>query len=76
MITLQKIKTALLKARIAYHRRQAASYNKPVVRSFKRDGYEIWMRNMAHRHTVKAHALERELGSESNSDAARAEASV
>ena len=62
MITLQKIRTAWLKARIAYHRRQANSYSKPVVRSFKRDNYEIWLHNEAMRHKMKAFALERELG--------------
>ena len=61
MITLQKIRTAWLKARIAYHRRQANAYSKPVVRSFKRDSYEIWMRNMAMRHAMRAHELERQL---------------
>ena len=61
MITWQKLKASWIKARIAYHRRQADSYSKPVVRSFKRDGYEIWMRNMAMRHSMKAHALERRL---------------
>lgn len=61
MITLQKIKTAWLKARIAYHRRQANSYSRPVIRSFKRDNYEIWLHNEAMRHRMKAHALEREL---------------
>lgn len=61
MITWQNLKAGWIKARIAYHRRQADSYSKPVVRSFKRDGYEIWMRNMAMRHSMKAHALEREL---------------
>ena len=35
--------------------------NKPVIRSFKRDNYEIWMRNMALRHAMKANALERRL---------------
>ena len=61
MITWHKIKTHWLRARIAYHRRQAESYNKPVIRSFKRDNYEIWMRNMALRHAMKANALERRL---------------
>ena len=61
MITFQNLKASWIKARIAYHRRQADSYSKPVVRSFKRDGYEIWMRNMAMRHSMKAHALERQL---------------
>ena len=63
MITLQKIRAGLLKARIAYHRRQAVSYSTaPVIRGFKRDGYAIWMRNMAMRHAMKAHDLERRLG--------------
>ena len=61
MITWTNLKAGWIKARIAYHRRQADSYSRPVVRSFKRDGYEIWMRNMAMRHSMKAHALEREL---------------
>ena len=58
---MNRLKTAWLKARIAYHRHQANSYSKPVVRSFKRDHYEIWLHNEAMRHTMKAHALEREL---------------
>lgn len=57
----QKVRTTWLKARIAYHRRQAESYNQTVVRSFKRDAYQIWMRNMAMRHAAKAHDLERQL---------------
>jgi len=61
MVSWNKIRTAWLKARIAYHRNKAESYNKPVVRSFKRDGYGIWMRNMAMRHELKAHHLERQL---------------
>lgn len=61
MITWQQLKLRWLKARIAYHYRQAAAYNKPVVRSFKRDSYGIWMRNMAMRHAMKAHDLERRL---------------
>ena len=61
MLTWHKLKTHWLKARIAYHRRQADSYSKPVIRSFKRDGYQIWMQNMAMRHSMKAHDLERRL---------------
>jgi hypothetical protein len=62
VITWQKIRTGWLKARIAYHRRQADSYGTaPVIRSFKRDGYAIWMRNMAMRHAMKAHDLQRRL---------------
>ena len=61
MNTLHKLRTRWLQARIAYHRRKAVSYNVPVVRSFKRDGYHTWLRNMAHRHSMKAHALELEL---------------
>ena len=62
MITWHRIKTGWLKARIAYHRRQANSYGTaPVIRSFKRDGYAIWMRNMAMRHAMKAHDLQRRL---------------
>ena len=62
VITWQKVRTGILKARIAYHRSQAESYNTaPVIRSFKRDGYAIWMRNMAMRHAMKAHDLERRL---------------
>ncbi len=62
MLTWQKIKSEWLKARIAYHRRQADSYSKPVIRSFKRDGYQIWSANMAMRHAMKAYDLERQLG--------------
>ena len=61
VITLQTIRTVWLKARIAYHRRQADAYSKPLVRSFKRDSYAIWTRNMAMRHTMKAQDLERRL---------------
>jgi hypothetical protein len=59
-MTLQDIKTRWIRARIAYHRRKAVSYNKPVeTRSFKRDSYQMWMRTMALRHSMKAAALER-----------------
>ena len=61
MNTLHKLKTRWLQARIAYHRRKAHSYNVPVVRSFKREAYHAWLRNMAHRHSMKAHALEQRL---------------
>jgi len=62
VILWHKIKTGWLKARIAYHRRQAGSYDAaPVLRSFKRDGYAIWMRNMSMRHAMKAHDLQRRL---------------
>ena len=61
MLTWHNLKTRWLKARIAYHRRQADAYSKPVIRSFKRDDYQIWMQNMAMRHAMKAHDLERRL---------------
>jgi hypothetical protein len=61
MITWQKLRTGWLKARIAYHRRQANSYSRHVARSFRRDGYIVWTRNMALRHSMKAHDLERKL---------------
>jgi len=62
VITWHRIKLGWLKARIAYHRRQANSYGTaPVIRSFKRDGYAIWMRNMAMQHAMKGHDLERRL---------------
>lgn len=62
MITWHKIKIGWLKARIAHHRRKADSYGTaPVIRSFKRDGYAIWMQNMAMQHATKAHDLERRL---------------
>lgn len=57
----QKLKLAMLKTRIAYHRRQVAAYSRPVVRSFRRETYIVWMRNRALRHSMKAHDLEREL---------------
>ena len=61
-MTLEDIKTHWIKARIAYHRRQADAYNKPVAaRSIRRDGYQLWMRTMALRHSMKAAALERRL---------------
>jgi hypothetical protein len=59
--TLLKLKTRWLQARIAYHRRQANSYSIPVVRSYRRERYHAWLRNMALRHSMKAHALERRL---------------
>jgi hypothetical protein len=61
MTTLTKLKTRWLQARIAYHRRQAHSYNLPVVRSYRRERYHAWLRTMALRHSMKAHALERQL---------------
>jgi hypothetical protein len=61
MITLQKLKTRWLQARIAYHRRQAHSYTLPVVRSYRRERYHAWLATMALRHSMKAHALERKL---------------
>jgi len=61
MITWQRLRAGWLKARIAYHRRQANSYSRPVARTYKRDGYVVWARNMALRHSMKAHNLERKL---------------
>ena len=60
-MTLHHLKTRWLRVRIAYHRRQANSYNTPLARSYKRDRYYIWMRNMALHHARKAHSLERRL---------------
>ena len=61
MTTLNKLKTRWLQARIAYHRRQAHTYSVPVVRSYRRERYHAWLRAMALRHSMKAHALERQL---------------
>jgi hypothetical protein len=61
MTTLHKLKTRWIQARIAYHRRQAHSYSLPVVRSYRRERYHTWLRNMALRHAIKASALERAL---------------
>ena len=61
MTTLEKLKTRLLQVRIAYHRRQAASYNLPVVRGYRRERYHAWLQNQRLHHSMKAHALEREL---------------
>ena len=61
MITWQKLRTGWLKARIAYHRRQANSYSLHVARSYRRDSYVVWTRNKALRHSMKAHDLERRL---------------
>jgi hypothetical protein len=61
MITFEKLKTRWLQARIAYHRRQADSYNVAVVRGYRRERYHAWLHNMRHQHVMKAHALEREL---------------
>ena len=63
MSTLEKLKTRLLQARIAYHRRQAASYNLPVVRGYRRERYHAWLQNKRLFHSMKAHALERQLAS-------------
>jgi hypothetical protein len=61
LTTLHKLKTRWLQARIAYHRHQAHSYSAPVVRSYRRERYHAWLRNMALRHSMKAHDLERKL---------------
>lgn len=62
MKALENLRTRWLQARIAYHRRKAHSYNLPVVRSYKRDRYHAWLRNMALRHSMKARDLEQRLG--------------
>ena len=64
MTTLEKIKTRWLQARIAYHRRKAASYNLRVVRSYRRERYHAWLQNMRLQHAMKAHALERQLAAD------------
>ncbi len=61
MTTLKTLKTRWIQARIAYHRRQAHSYSAPVVRSYRRERYHAWLRNMALRHSMKASELERRL---------------
>ena len=61
MISWRKLRTGWLKARIAYHRRQANSYSRHIARSFRRETYTVWTRNMALRHAMKAHDLERRL---------------
>jgi hypothetical protein len=61
MNALMKLRTRWLQARIAYHRRKAHSYSVPVVRSYKRERYHMWLRSMALRHSMKAHDLERRL---------------
>lgn len=61
--TLEKLRLRWLQARIAYHRRQADSYNLPVVRSYRRERYHAWLQNMRLHHSMKAHALERKLAS-------------
>ena len=58
MTTLAKLKTRWLQARIAYHRRQADSYNLPVVRGYRRERYHAWLQNMRLHHSMKAHELE------------------
>jgi hypothetical protein len=60
-ITLEKLRLRWLQARIAYHRRQADSYNLRVVRSYRRERYHAWLQNMRLQHSMKAHALERQL---------------
>jgi hypothetical protein len=59
--TLNKLKIRWIQARIAYHRRQADSYNLPVVRSYRRERYHAWLQNRRLFHAMKAHALAREL---------------
>jgi hypothetical protein len=61
MMMVQKLKAGWLKARIAYHQRQANSYSRHVVTRSRSDGYLVWMRNMALRHAMKAHDLQRRL---------------
>jgi hypothetical protein len=61
MTTLAKLKNRWLQARIAYHQRQAASYNVPVVRGYRRERYHAWLQKMHLHHMMKAHALQREL---------------
>ena len=61
MTTIAKLKTRWLQARIAYHRRQADSYNLPVVRGYRRERYHAWLQKMRLHHSMKAHALERQL---------------
>ena len=63
MTTLQKLRTRWIQARIAYHRRQAASYNFQVARGYRPQRDHPWVQNMKLRHVMKAHALERELAS-------------
>jgi len=63
MTVIGKLKTRWLQVCIAYHRRQAASYNVRSVRGYRRDRYNVWLQNMRHHHVMKAHALERELAS-------------
>lgn len=62
------LKKKWLKLLIAHHRREAASYSRPVIRSFRRDHYRNWLRMMALKHTQKAHALELELVREEQSE--------
>ena len=61
MNTWQKMRTRWLKALIAYHRRKAAAYSRPVIGSWKRDGYNIWLRAESMRHAIKASELEEKL---------------
>jgi len=61
--TLNRLKTRWLQARLAYHRRQAASYNFPVVRGYRRERYHAWLQNKRLYHSMRAHELERQLAS-------------
>ena len=61
MTMLNKLKTRWLQARIAYHHRQAASYDLPIVRGYRRERYHAWLQKMRLHHSMKAHALERQL---------------
>ena len=58
---MQTLKLTWLKARIAYHRRQADACSRPPVRTVGRDNYAVWLRTQALRHSVRAHDLQREL---------------
>ena len=62
MTTFDKLKIRWLQVRIAYHRRQADSYNLPVVRGYRRERYHAWLQKMRLHHSMKAHELERQLG--------------
>ena len=58
---IHALRTGWLKARIAYHRRQADACSKPVPRGSGRDRYTLWLRNQALRHSIKARDLQRRL---------------
>jgi hypothetical protein len=68
MSAWRKIRTRWLKALIAYHRGKSEAYARPVIGSWKRDGYNIWLRAESLRHAIKANELQEKLALAGKSD--------